>query len=365
MSIFRRSLSREFSAVGASVLAVLVAIFVVFTLVRLLGSVADGGDEAEAVTALLGFGLLVYFPVMMALASFVAILMTLSRSYRDSEMPVWFSSGQSLAAWVRPVIYFAAPIVVITAFMSTILTPWALRQSETYKQLLRNRDEASLITPGTFIQTGDGNLVFVDKTSRDADVFSNVFMQFNQNGRFGVIVAERGFQKIEANGDKFLVLENGRRYEGTPSALDFRIVDFERLFARVQPREASIGAASAKSLTTPALLADPSDKNMAEFHWRVALPIAALLLSLLAIPLSFVNPRSGASWNLILAILIFFLYYNLLGVLQGWTASGRIPAWLGLAPVHAGMIVILVALFFRQLFSFSWIAFARRVSGKS
>jgi lipopolysaccharide export system permease protein len=365
VSIFRRSLAREFTAVGGSVLAVLVAIFVVFTLVKLLGRVADGADEAEAVTALLGFGLLVYFPVLMALASFIAILMTLSRSYRDSEMPVWFSSGLSLAAWVPPVIYFAAPIAIITAFMSMVLTPWALRESAEYTQLLRTRDEASLITPGTFIQTGDGNLVFVDKNTSDSSVFTNVFMQFNQNGRFGVIVAEKGFQKIEPNGDKFLVLENGRRYEGTPSALDFRIVDFERLLARVQPKEAIAGAPSAKSLPTPALLADPSAENMAEFHWRVALPIAALLLALLAIPLSFVNPRSGASWNLILAVLIFFLYYNFLGVSQGWTTSGRIPTWLGLVPVHLVMAAILVTLFSRQLFSFRWLAFARRTWGKA
>ena len=134
MSIFRRSLSREFTVVGASVLIVLLAIFAVFTLVRLLGRVADGAEEAEALTALLGFGLLVYFPVMMALASFIAILMTLSRSYRDSEMPVWFSSGLSLSAWVRPVVYFAAPIVLITAFMSTVLTPWAIRESTHYTQ---------------------------------------------------------------------------------------------------------------------------------------------------------------------------------------------------------------------------------------
>jgi lipopolysaccharide export system permease protein len=366
VSIFRRSLSREFTSVGAAVLSVLVAIFVVFTLVRLLGRVADGVDEAEAVTALLGFGLLGYFPVMMALASFVAILMTLSRSYRDSEMPVWFSSGLSLAAWVRPVLTFSGPIVVITAFMSLVLTPWAIEQSREYQRLLRSRDDASRLTPGSFIQTSDGSLVFfVDKTVSDSDVFNNVFGQFNQHGRFGVIVAEKGFQKVEANGDKFLVLQNGRRYEGTPSALDFRIVDFERQMIRIQPKEAAAGDPSPRALTTPALLAQPSAENIAELHWRIALPIAALLLSLLAIPLSFVNPRSGASWNLILAVLIFFLYYNLLGVSQGWTAGGRIPPWLGLVPVHIGIIAILVTLFSRQLFSFSWLAFARRSLSKT
>lgn len=366
VSIFRRSLAREFTAVGASVLAVLTAIFVVLMLVRLLGRVAEGIEEAETVTALLGFLLLINFPVMLALASFIAILMTLSRSYRDSEMPVWFSSGLSLSAWLRPVLTFSLPIVLITAALSLVLTPWAIEQSAAYQNLVRNRDVASRLTPGTFMQTNEGTAVFfVDKNTGSSEVFNNVFGQFNQHGRFGVVVAEKGFVKIEDNGDKFIVLQNGRRYEGTPSALDFRIVDFERQLYRLQTNEIAARSQSPRALPTPALLADPTKDNIAELHWRIALPIAALILSLLAIPLSFVNPRSGASWNLILAVLIFFLYYNLLSLSQGWTQSGRIPMWIGLMPVHVGMIAILVGLFSRQLFSFSWLAFARRNFGKA
>ena len=361
MKIFRNSLSREFTAIGLSVLSVLVTIFLIATLVRLLGKVADGLQEPEAVIALLGFGLLSYLPVVLALSLFVAVLLALSRSYRDSEMPVWFSSGLPLTAWVNPVLQFGIPIILITALLSLFLTPWALTQSAEYQRILRSRDDVSRLTPGNFMETRNANQVFfVDKTSNAADTVNNVFVQFNQHGRFGVVVAEKGYQQTEINGDKFLVLLNGRRYEGTPSALDFQITDFERWMIRLEAREIAAGDTPTKALPTITLITEPTPERLAELHWRVALPMVAMILSLIAIPLSFVNPRSGTSWNLIFAVLVFFLYYNLLGIFQAWTAQEKIPAWIGLTPVHIAMFGVLLALFWRQLFGFRWLAMSRK-----
>ncbi len=361
MHIFKRSLSREFTAIGLSVLSVLTTIFLIVSLVRLLGKVADGLQEPEAVIALLGFGLMGSLPVVLALSLFIAVLLTLSRSYRDSEMPVWFSSGLPLTAWVRPVLQFGIPIVSITALLSLVLTPWSLSQSAEYQRILRSRDDVSRLTPGNFMETRSANQVFfVDKTSSATGSVNNVFVQFNQHGRFGVVVAEKGYQETAVNGDKFLVLLNGRRYEGTPSALDFQITDFERWMIRLEAQEVSAGALPTKALSTITLMMEPTPERLAELHWRIALPMVAMVLSLIAIPLSFVNPRSGTSWNLIFAVLIFFLYYNLLGIFQAWTAKEVIPAWVGLTPVHVAMIAVLLALFWRQLFGFRWLVLSRK-----
>jgi lipopolysaccharide export system permease protein len=361
LNIFRRSLSREFTAVGMSVLVVLTTIFLIITIIRLLGRVAEGLQDPEAVIALLGFGLLAYLPVILSLSMFIAVLLTLSRGYRDSEMPIWFSAGLPLTAWVRPVLAFGVPIALVTALLSLVLTPWALTQSEEYQRLLRSRDDVSRLTPGNFMETRNANQVFfVDKSSGATNTVNNVFVQFNQHGRFGVVVAEKGFPQTAPNGDRFLVLLNGRRYEGTPSALDFQITDFERWMIRLDSQSVAAGEVPVKALGTFALLFEPTPERLAEFHWRIALPMVAMVLSLIAIPLSFVNPRSGTSWNLILAILIFFLYYNLLGIFQAWTASARIPAWIGLTPVHIGMLAILLGLFWRQLFGFRWLAMSKK-----
>jgi len=342
-----------------SVVSILIAIIVTHQLITFLGRAAAGAVEPEAVVALIGFALLAYLPVLLALALFIAVLVALSRSYRESEMAVWFSSGLSIAAWVKPVLRFSVPIALVTALLSTVLTPWAFRESAEYQRILRNKDDVARISPGSFIEARGANRVFfVDNTSSDASdasAVNNVFVQYNQNNRFGVIVAEKGTTEVAANGDKFLVLANGRRYEGTPGAIDFRIVDFATQKLRIETKEAGIDAPNNKQLSTLALLAAPNPERIAELHWRLALPVAAIILSLMAIPLSFVNPRSGTSFNGVFAIIVFFLYYNTLSIFQSWTAQGRIPEWIGLTPVHIGMVLILAGLFFKQLFGFRWL----------
>lgn len=362
MSIFQRSITREFTAVGTAVLGVLAAILIVFTIVKLLGQVAVGTLDVEAVTASLGFLFMLNLPVLLALALFISVLMTLSRSYRDSEMQVWFSSGLSIAAWVKPVLKFGLPIVMVTGLLSLVLSPWALLQLKEYERQLRSRDDVSRLSPGSFIESrGASNRVFfIDKSKNDSDVVDKLFVQYNQNGKFGVVVAQKGFQKTEANGDRFLVLLNGRRYEGTPSALDFKIVDFERQMIRIEAIAAAATQPSPRALSVMEILNRPTKENIAELHWRIALPVAALVLAFMAIPLSSVNPRSGASGNLIVAVLVFFLYYNLLGVFQAKTSDGLIPLWVGLTPVHIMMIFLVLFLFSKQLLGFRWLAWAKK-----
>ena len=350
--IFDRSLVREFSLVALSVVVVLLAIILTRLLILLLGKAAAGAVVPEAVMGLIAFGVLNYLPLLLSIAAFVAVLLTLTRSFRDSEMTVWFTSGLAITAWVGPVLRFAVPIAVVCAALSLAVSPWSQAQSVEYQRLLESRDEVSSVTPGVFRESRQADRVlFVDKISdADAEV-NNVFVQSTQNNRLGVMVAERGFIENAANGDRFVVLLNGRRYEGTPGTLDYRTVDFDRYAIRIEPKEAKREAPPAKALTTMELLADRSNHNVAELHWRLALPVSVVLMALFAVPLSFVNPRSGRSWNLVLAVLAYTLYNNLLSIFQAWTAQGKIHPWVGLWPVHVAVALLIAWLLTRQVLS--------------
>ena len=353
--IFQRSLIREFSLIAIAVIAVLIAIMLTQLLIRLLGKAAIGDVLPEAVFGLIAFGILTYLPVLLGIAVFIAVLLALTRSYRDSEMTVWFSSGLSLTAWIRPVLQFALPVALICALLSFAVSPWSLAQSAEYQRLLASRDEVSNVTPGVFVESKNADRVFfVDKLSERDDVVNNVFVQSTQNNRLGVMVAQKGFVETAANGDRFVVLLNGRRYEGTPGTLDYRTVDFERYALRIEPREAQRQAPRTSAMPTLDLIAGRRPEQVAELHWRLGLPLAVLIMGLSAIPLSFVNPRSGRSWNLLFAVLTYALYNQLLSIFQAWTAQGKIPGWLGLWPVHGVMLLILAFLFYRQLYGFRW-----------
>ncbi len=353
--IFHRSLIREFSLIALSVIGVLLAIILTRLMILLLGKASVGEVPPEAVIGLIAFGILNYLPVLLGIAVFVAVLLALTRSYRDSEMTVWFTSGLSIAAWIRPVVQFAVPVALVCALLSLVVAPWAVSQSVEYQRLLQSRDEVSAVTPGVFVESRSSNRVFFVENLNDLnDQVSNIFVQSTERGRLGVIVAKKGYIETAKNGDRFVVMLNGRRYEGTPGQLDYRYVDFERYAVRIEPHEAKREAPSSKAMSTLDLFLQHKPEQIAELHWRIAMPLAVLIMGLFAVPLSFVNPRSGRSWNLIFAVLIYVIYNNTLSIFQAWTSSQRIPMWVGLWPVHLAMAAIVLLLFYRQVTGFTW-----------
>jgi lipopolysaccharide export system permease protein len=353
--IFRNALLRELVAVAVATFVVLLGIVITMLLVRLLGQAASGAITTSGVVALMGFATLNYLPVLFSLTLFISVLMTLTRSYRDSEMVVWFSCGMSLTQWIRPVVTFAAPVVAIIALLSLVLSPWAVTNSEELRRQMDSRDDVSAVAPGVFRESRQAQRVyFVEEVSGSENLVANVFVSSVQHGKQGVMVAARGFLEIAENGDRFLVLLNGRRYEGEPGSADYKIYEFQRYAMRVDALEGRAARApTTKALSTAALVRDPVPANLAELSWRVGLPASALILTLLAIPLSFVNPRAGRSMNLVLALLIYMAYSNLLSITQAQIAQSRISLPLGMLGVHAAMLLILLALFYRRLLVFS------------
>jgi lipopolysaccharide export system permease protein len=162
-------------------------------------------------------------------------------------------------------------------------------------------------------------------------------------------MSERGFSEYAPNGDRFLVLLSGRRYEGTPGEADFSLTEFERYATRVQTKEGDEPAATQKSTSTLGLIANPTRVNLGELMWRIGMPVSALILALLAIPLSFVNPRAGRSVNLLFALLTYMVYSNLISISQARVAQGKLAFATGSWLVHGLMLVVLLVLFAQRM----------------
>jgi len=353
--IFRSSLLRELATSAAATFLVLLGISITTQLVRLLGQAASGQITSPGVVALLGFTLVGYLPILLSVTLFIAVLMTLTRSYRDSEMVVWFSCGQGLTHWVRPVLSFALPLVLTIATLSLLLSPWAVEKAEEFRRQMDSRDDVAQITPGVFHESRRADRVYlVEEVAGKSNLVANVFVSSNQHGKLGVMVAQSGFQETATNGDRFLVLQNGRRYEGAPGSTEYKIFEFERYAMRIETADAAARAPTTKTLPTMDLLREPNSRNLGELSWRVGLPASALILCLLAIPLSFVNPRAGRSMNIVLAILVYMIYSNVLSIMQASIAQDRINVFAGMWGVHLGMLLLLAAMFYRRLSVFSF-----------
>ena len=352
---FHRTLVLEFAGNGALIFATLLGIVVISQLIRFLGDAVSGKLAVDGVLALLGFSALNYLPVLLSISLFISILLTLSRCYRDSEMVVWFCAGIGLTRWIRPVLWYAVPVVMVIALLSLVLSPWSLKKADEYKNKLESRDEVATISPGMFRESGQSDRVyFVEKLDAGTGRISNIFVRSIQNAQLGTMVARDGFQETMKNGDRFLVLLNGTRYEGIPGQRDYRIVEFERYAMRIDSVATKSSLPNLRALPTQALWRNPTSWNLSELEWRLGLPISAAVLSLLAIALSYVNPRAGRSLNLILAIVLYMLYSNMISVTNAWVGQGKLSPGIGLWGIHALMLLITALLFYWRMSLFSW-----------
>lgn len=337
------------AALSAATFAALTSIFLVVLLVRILGRAAMGDLEVGAVLPLLAFGALHFLPVLLSMALFIGVFMCLSRVWRESEAVIWMGGGVGPWGWVRPVLMFALPMVLLIAGVSFEGLPWAARTQAEYERLLRTRDEASTLAPGMFTEYAEGRRVhFVESVSADGLRVGNVFVQSQLNGRTGVMVARQGHVQTQDSGERFLVLEVGRRYEGNPGEADFRLGEFDSYAVRIQPQALAQIESSPRMLSMAQLWARPTPMNMGEWVWRLGYPVSALFLVFLAIPLSYVNPRAGRSLNVVFAILIYVAYNNFVGLSEGWVTHGQLEVWQGLSLVHGGMALILALAFWRR-----------------
>lgn len=359
--IFQRALVREFANNGLLLFAVLLGIIVISQLIRFLGEAVSGRLAVDGVLAMLGFSAMNYLPVLLSISLFLSILLTLSRSYRDSEMVVWFGSGIGLIRWIRPVLVYALPVVSLIALLSLVLSPWALHKADEYKHGLESRDDVTAATPGTFRESKQADRVyFVDNAELGSNRVGNIFVQSEQNGKLGTMMAKQGLQETRPNGDRFLVLLKGTRYEGVPGRRDYRLVEFDRYAVRIDSVPAKQMLPNLNAMSTVELWSNPTTWNLSQLEWRIGLPISAAILALLAIPLSYVNPRAGRSLNLVVALVLYMVYTNMISVTNSWVGTGKISPALGLWVIHSVMLAVVVMLFYWRMSLFSM----RRMLGK-
>jgi lipopolysaccharide export system permease protein len=345
--IFHRALRRELVSSAGATFTVMFSILLTWTLVTILGRAAGGKVASNDVIALLAFAALNYLPTVLVFTSFISVLMVITRTYKDSEMVVWFASGLSLTRFVRPVLTFGLPVVLLTALLSFYATPWARAKSNEYVERFANREDLQKVSPGQFKESASANRIFfVEGVSGSTAVVRNVFVnQVDEKGT-SVVVASEGVVEELPSGDRFLVLKNGRRYQGKPGDADFQSMEFERYSMRVSQPSAEVGdAKDAPSMSTMALLVEWSSFSRAELMWRMSVPITCLLLILVAIPLGFANPRAGSAINLIIAVLVFFTYNNLTKVFEGSIKQGKMTFAMGWWPLHLAAALVVLAMF--------------------
>lgn len=340
-STLRKELARGFGAT----LVVILTIVITMMLIRVLGQAANGAVAPTDVVLLMGYTALSHLPTMLALSLFVAIVVTLGRMYRDSEMAIWFASGLSLARFVAPVLRVSWPVLLVVAALVLVVWPWGNRSSAELRERYEQRSDLSRVTPGVFQTSRDGRRVFfVDKGSDEAMNARGVFVLANGDHDESLTSA-RSAHLETVGSDRFLVLDSGQRTQVDRRNGDRSLASFERYEVLTGERQMQRAAnRTPKTMATLDLLRDPDARNQGELVWRLGLLFGAINLVLLAIGLAAINPRRANNWNLLFALMGFVVYYNLINLSQAWVSSGRFELGPALAMVHGGALALALSL---------------------
>lgn len=341
-AIVSRYIAREVLMVWLAVVVVLLLVLLTNRFVRFLGQAAEGDVPGQLILELLGYEAIAQLGTTVPASFFLAVVLALGRLYRDSEIAAMAACGVGPGRQLRAVFLVAGPVALGVAAVSLLAAPWAERASDA----LMARSEPLLIAqgvqPGRFFQPkGIDGMVYVEGVADDGHTMEGVFIKGVRDGRTVLLRARRATRARDPQtGERFLVLHEGSRYEGTPGERRWQRLEFGEHGIRVQGPPAREPSGSRSALPTTVLLAADQAFLRSELQWRVSLPLMLLVLSFIAVPLARGGPREIRYTSVFVAVLVYLLYSNALAAAEEWVKQEWIPLWLGLWWVHgAGLLL--------------------------
>lgn len=332
MGLIDRLLLREILKTLAVILVILVLLLLANNLVRYLGKAASGVVSTDIILLIVGFELIKALGLIIPPAFFFSVLWVLGRMYRDSEMIALHASGFRQLRLFRSVLLVAAPMFVVVVWLVMSVLPWAKSGEALLEAEQANVADIGGVRAGRFNEFSRGGLViYTERASDDRQSLQGVFVQDRQQGQLGLVTAESAYQATDAEtGERFIVLLNGRRYEGQPGRLDYAIARFGEYAVRI-PRFELVDFQPPRSAAPWQQLVTSSDpRDAVELQYRLSIPLALLAFAVLAVPLARSPPRSGVYGRMAVAVLLYFTFMNLQRVAERLLKDGTVPAWLGM-----------------------------------
>ncbi len=345
----QRYVLREVVQTWLAVTGVLVAILVSNQLSRVLGQAADNQYGRHVVFDLIALGAIMNLSVIVPVGLLLAMVLTLGRLYHDSEMAALQACGFGPARLLAPLFCFAAVIALGLGWLVFVQVPQADGQAQLLRQSALKEAQFGQLDAGRFKSFSGGDAVFYAERVDAEGVLHNVFVQRESAGRIEVVLADTAtYSKATPDGVHLVTLFNGRRYEGVPGRKDFRVIEFREHGIPIAAPADAVGNNDPDTKPTLQLLgsADPSD--IAQLQFRTSTPLMALVLTLIAVPLSRLRPRQGRYARVGFAIVVYFVYSNLLAAAKVWVEKGDLPPAVGVWWVHAAALTLGLYLVARQ-----------------
>ncbi|WP_077927769.1 LPS export ABC transporter permease LptF [Wohlfahrtiimonas populi] len=349
MRIIRHYISREILFTFSATLIVLLAILLVQRLALLLTEVINGGISPNIILSMIGIQILRFVAELVPLSFLLASIAAFGRLYKDSEMTAMFALGMPLSALYRLLFQMAIPFAAILLLLNFFLIPYFSMHFHDVQQQAREEAQLTIIKAGTFKELSRGkNIVYVKEISENQQEIQDVFIKtLGRDGEYSITLAKSGRQEVAPElGTRFLILKDGNRYTFTNNG-SVDVLNYQEIILRLDGSgEQVIPKMAAFSSSDLIERLDLIFFQM-EFERRLSSAISLLIIVLMIPALAHSGPRQGRFGNLLAAIFIYVIYFNLLNLAQTWMRKGITPYWLGLWWVHVVMLAIAAVIAYR------------------
>jgi lipopolysaccharide export system permease protein len=352
-----RYLLREILVTWAAVTLVLLVIMLGNVLAASLGRASEGNLSADLVFVFVGIKSIGLLVTLIPLGLYLGVLLALGRFYRDSEMTALFSCGVGLSSIFRPAMAAGVIGVILISLLTVWVNPWAATYEQQIKAGLQDKSALDFLTAGKFVETTDGaSVLFIQNANDKKTVFKNIFLhrELNNGSRQLEVAKTAHYQQDNATGDEFMIFTSGQTTTGIPGSSHYIETNFKTHGILIPRTDHSEPRLKAAGMSLEQLWNSDDKAQKAELQWRMSIPLASLILAMLAVPISHTSPRQGRFAKIAIAILIYIPYSNLLVLARKWIADGTVSPAFGLWWVH-GLVLLLLCFLMIKRQGFTWL----------
>ncbi|MFA5110602.1 MAG: LPS export ABC transporter permease LptF [Desulfobaccales bacterium] len=289
------------------------------------------------------------------MAATVGILLAMTRLTVDQEVIAMKTAGLSFSQLLPPVLGFALGVGLLTLGLTVFASPWGQQATkDLMKDVVKRRADLG-IQEQVFNTDFNGMMLFVNQVAPKGGHLEGVFVyDFRDQENPLTIYAENGDLSFDREQETMLMqLYDGRVIRWGKASNRWQTLEFKRYELPLEVFSFGLkGAKSESEMSLRELWAviaaqprgsDPSNRALVELNQRFAMPVGAVLLCLMAMPLG-LSPRGhGRTWGLVLGLVVFLVYYVVFTASWRLAVNAKInPA---LAPWLSNFLFIWVALY--------------------
>lgn len=330
MSLLKQYLRKQCLVSSGTVLLVLFTLMVGTLFASTLRLVARGVLPAELLFIELALRSVDVFSILLPVSFFLGVMMSLGQLYRNQELIIYHAAGISLKNVMKALAPLAFLLAVLMMLVSLLVAPYAAKTSSELIDKANKKASLMGLVEGKFQSFyGNDSVIYVERIDVGSNRVENVFANINYPDRIDTLTAEYGYQ-LEENGNRYMALFNGYRNEGKPGTKEYRLTRFERNDIRLPEIDSRVDSIDEKAKDTISLIYSGNLEDKALLHWRLTPAISIIVLFVLAVSLSRISNRDGKSINVVIGLLAYAAFVNLLTIAQTLLVQGKVPLTFGL-----------------------------------